>query len=170
MHFLSARIILLLTGILIALRVIYADRFIRRPFHLDRFSYTIEIAAMLWITFISVVFCPPELNPVNSQTLNYVPVAVGIVLTYALGFWAIGARSWFTGPTKQIAGVLPALYSFFVFWISADSKWLACSLQSLAQRKRWAAACGDVRENGVLGEDQRSFNGLLELLIVECQE
>ena len=89
MPFLSARIILSPTGIPIALRVIYADRFIRRPFHLGRFSYPIAIAAMLWITFISVVFCLPELNLVNSQTLNYAPVAVGIVLTYALGFWAI---------------------------------------------------------------------------------
>ncbi|KAN0115729.1 hypothetical protein V8E52_006675 [Russula decolorans] len=72
-------------GIPIALRVIYADRFIRRQFHLARFSYPIAIAAVLWIAFISIVFCLPELNPVNSQTLNYVPVAVGIVLTYALG-------------------------------------------------------------------------------------
>jgi hypothetical protein len=103
-----ARIILSLTGIPIALRVIYADRFIRGPFHLGRFSYPIAIAAVLWIAFISIVFCLPELNPVNSQTLNYAPVAVGIVLTYALGFWAISARRWFTGPIKQIPGA-PAL-------------------------------------------------------------
>lgn len=89
-------------GIPIALRVIYADRFIRGPFHLGRFSYPISIAAVLWIAFISIVFCLPELNPVNSQTLNYAPVAVGIVLTYALGFWAISARRWFAGPIKQI--------------------------------------------------------------------
>jgi amino acid transporter len=91
-------------GIPIALRVIYAGRFVRGPFHLGRFSYPIAIAAVLWIAFISIVFCLPELNPVNSQTLNYAPVAVGIVLTYALGFWAISARRWFAGPIKQIAG------------------------------------------------------------------
>ena len=61
---------------------------------------------MLWIAFISIVFCLPELAPVNSQTLNYAPVAVGIVLTYALGFWAVSARRWFAGPIKQIAGKL----------------------------------------------------------------
>jgi hypothetical protein len=65
---------------------------------------------VLWIAFISIIFCLPELNPVNSQTLNYAPVAVGIILTYALGFWAISARRWFVGPIKQIAGV-PTLYS-----------------------------------------------------------
>ena len=113
--------ILSLTGIPIALRVIYSDRFIRGPFHLGRFSYPIAITAVLWIAFISIVFCLPELNPVNSQTLNYAPVAVGIVLTYALGFWAISARRWFVGPIKHIAGA-PDLYSFFVDWVGADIK------------------------------------------------
>jgi hypothetical protein len=94
----------LTAGLPIALRVIYADRFTRGPFHLGKLSFPIAIAAVLWIAFISIVFCLPELAPVNSQTLNYAPVAVGIVLTYALGFWAVSARRWFAGPIKQIAG------------------------------------------------------------------
>ena len=28
---------------------------------------------------------------------------IRIVLTYALGFWTLSARAWFTGPIKQIA-------------------------------------------------------------------
>jgi hypothetical protein len=63
---------------------------------------------VLWIAFISIVFCLPEVNPVNSQTLNYAPVAVGIVLAYALGSWAISARWWFVGPINQIAGAPPS--------------------------------------------------------------
>lgn len=39
----------------------------------------------------------------DSQTLNYAIVAVGIVITYSLGLWIISARKWFTGPVKQIA-------------------------------------------------------------------
>jgi hypothetical protein len=39
---------------------------------------------VLWIGFISIVFCLLELDPVDSQTLNYAPVAVGIVLVYRL--------------------------------------------------------------------------------------
>jgi hypothetical protein len=84
--------------------VVYADRFVRGPFHLGKFSYPIATIAVLWIAFISIVFCLPELNPVNSKTLNYAPVAVGIVLFYALGFWAVSARKWFAGPVNQIAG------------------------------------------------------------------
>ncbi|KAH9984369.1 APC amino acid permease [Russula vinacea] len=90
-------------GLPIALRVIYADRFVRGPFHLGKLSYPISIAAVLWIAFISVAFCLPELNPVSTKTLNYAPVAVGIVLTYALGFWTLSAHKWFTGPITQIA-------------------------------------------------------------------
>ena len=59
---------------------------------------------MLWIAFIAVVFCLPELNPVNAQTLNYAPVAVAIVVLYSLGFWFVSARKWFMGPIRQIDG------------------------------------------------------------------
>ena len=64
---------------------------------------------MLWIALISIAFCLPQLNPVNAQTLNYAPVAVGIVIAYALGFWLLSARTWFTGPVKQMAGMRPLL-------------------------------------------------------------
>jgi len=89
-------------GIPIALRVVYADRFVRGPFHLGRLSLVVAGTAVLWIAFIAIVFCLPELNPVNSQTLNYAPVAVGIVVAYSLGFWLVSARKWFAGPIKQI--------------------------------------------------------------------
>ena len=85
--------------------MIYARKFVRGPFHLGAFSYPIATIAVLWIAFISIAFILPNENPVNSQTLNYAIVAVGIVLTYCLGFWLISARKWFTGPIKQIEGI-----------------------------------------------------------------
>ncbi|EPS95406.1 hypothetical protein FOMPIDRAFT_1168680 [Fomitopsis schrenkii] len=90
-------------GIPIALRVVYAPRFVRGPFHLGAFSFPVAIAAVLWICFITIAFVLPEENPVDSQTLNYAVVAVGIVVAYSLGFWVVSARKWFTGPVKQIA-------------------------------------------------------------------
>ncbi|RPD53901.1 APC amino acid permease [Lentinus tigrinus ALCF2SS1-7] len=89
-------------GIPIALRVVYRKQFKRGPFHLGPFSYPVAITACLWILFISIVFILPQANPVDSQTLNYAIVAVGIVIVYSIGFWAISARKWFTGPIKQI--------------------------------------------------------------------
>jgi hypothetical protein len=112
----------------IALRVIYADRFSQanalRPFHLGKLSFPIALVSALWIAFQLIVFCLPMLNPVNSKTLNYTPIAVGVVFVYSLGFWAVSARTWFSGPVRQLAGA-----PYLVHWIrvrKADER--SCSL------------------------------------------
>jgi hypothetical protein len=84
-----------LAGVLIALRVIDADRFVQGLFHLGKFSNPIAIATVLRRSaFISVVFCLPGPNSVNSQSLNYTLVASDrlIVLTYALNFHVVVSR------------------------------------------------------------------------------
>ncbi|KAI9507073.1 amino acid/polyamine transporter I [Russula earlei] len=91
-------------GVPIALRVINADGFVRGPFHLGKLSYPVAITVVVWIGFISIVFCLPQVNPINAQTFNYAPVAVGVVLAYALVFWAVSARKWFTGPVNHVEG------------------------------------------------------------------
>ena len=118
-------LVFLRSGIPIALRVVYRKRFKRGPFHLGPFSYPVAITACVWILFISIAFILPTANPINAQTLNYSIVAVGIVVTYSVGFWLISARKWFTGPIKQIAGTFPEL-------ARADRRWrmlttLVCS-------------------------------------------
>lgn len=95
-------VISLFAAIPIALRVFYSDKFVCGPFHLGRFSLPVASIAVIWTCFISIVFVLPQLNPVNSQTLNYAIVAVGIVITYSVGFWLVSARKWFKGPVKQI--------------------------------------------------------------------
>ncbi|EGN97718.1 hypothetical protein SERLA73DRAFT_92941 [Serpula lacrymans var. lacrymans S7.3] len=87
----------------IALRVVYRDRFVRGPFHLGPASLPVAITAVAWIGCIAIVFILPQTNPVDSQTLNYAVVAVGIVIAYSVGFWLLSARKWFTGPIKQIS-------------------------------------------------------------------
>lgn len=91
-------------GIPVALRVIYYKDFKKGPFHLGKLSLPVGIVAVIWIIFIAIVFILPQVNPVNSQTLNYSIVAVGIVMTYSLTFWLASARKWFTGPIQQIKG------------------------------------------------------------------
>jgi hypothetical protein len=39
---------------------------------------------------------------VTSQTVNYTPVAVGIVGIFTLATWFLWARKWFVGPIRQI--------------------------------------------------------------------
>lgn len=87
----------------IALRLYYRKKFVKGPFHLGAFSGVIAFTAVAWIIFISIAFILPQLNPVDSETLNYAIVAVGIVITYSMGFWFLSARKWYEGPVKQIA-------------------------------------------------------------------
>lgn len=72
------------------------------PFNLRGFSRPVALVACLWIAFITIIFCLPNYNPVTSQTLNYTPVAVGIVCIWTFGSWFLTARKWFVGPIRQI--------------------------------------------------------------------
>lgn len=66
------------------------------------FSRPIALIGVLWIGFITVVFCLPTANPVTTQTLNYTVVAVGIILIFSVGAWLVWARKWFVGPIREI--------------------------------------------------------------------
>ena len=93
-------------GLPILIGIIWPQNFVKGPFNLRSFSRPVAIVAVLYIGFITVVFCLPQLNPVNSQTLNYTPVAVGIIAAFSLGSWVVWARKWFTGPIRQIEAQL----------------------------------------------------------------
>ena len=60
----------------------------------------------MWI--LQVVFVLPTLYPVSGITLNYAPVAVGIVLVGTLFVWVlpfIGARHWYKGAAAATGGL-----------------------------------------------------------------
>ncbi|KAL8839753.1 MAG: hypothetical protein Q9170_001624 [Blastenia crenularia] len=88
-------------GIPIAMTLAYPCNFRRGPFKLGRASKLIAVVACLWISFLTIVFCLPTINPVTSQTLNYTPVALGIVGFGAFGSWYLWARHWFTGRCRN---------------------------------------------------------------------
>ncbi|KAJ4681501.1 polyamine transporter tpo5 [Exophiala dermatitidis] len=89
-------------GLPILIGIINPEGFIHGPLNLKWFSRPVAIIACLWIAFITVIFCLPELNPVDSQTLNYTPVAVGIIGVWCLGSWFLWAKRWFKGPIRQV--------------------------------------------------------------------
>ncbi|KAL8656051.1 MAG: hypothetical protein Q9226_002806 [Calogaya cf. arnoldii] len=88
-------------GIPIAMTLAYPRNFKRGPFKLGRASKPVAIIATFWIIFITIAFCLPTVNPVESQTLNYTPVALGIVGVFAFGSWGFWARKWFTGRCRD---------------------------------------------------------------------
>ena len=88
-------------GIPIAMTLIFPANFKRGPFNLGKYGKYISIVACLWICFIAIIFCLPTINPVTSQSLNYTPVALGIVALFAFGSWFLWARHWFTGRCRH---------------------------------------------------------------------
>ncbi|KKA19601.1 hypothetical protein T310_6411 [Rasamsonia emersonii CBS 393.64] len=86
----------------IAIAVVWPGGFVKGPFDLGVLSWPVGVVAVGWVLFITVVFCLPTANPVTSQTLNYTPVAVGIVAVATLSSWVLWARRWFQGPMRQV--------------------------------------------------------------------
>ncbi len=85
----------------IFLRLRAGDSFQRGPWHLGRWSKPVGWAAVVWVLFISVLFCLPQFSPITVDTFNYAPVAVGVVVVFAGVWWLVSARKWFTGPKVQ---------------------------------------------------------------------
>jgi amino acid transporter len=91
-------------GIPILIGLIYPSSYNLKkgPFNLGVFSRPVALIATGWIALITVVFCLPTANPVDSQTLNYTVVAVGIIAIGSLSVWVFSARKWFVGPLREI--------------------------------------------------------------------
>jgi|HubBroStandDraft_1064217.scaffolds.fasta_scaffold54038_1 amino acid permease (GABA permease) len=83
------------------LRRLAGDRFQPGPWSLGKWSPLIGWIGVLWVVIITVLFVLPEVSPVTRDTFNYAPVAVGVVLLYAGGYWLLSARKWFKGPKAQ---------------------------------------------------------------------
>ncbi len=89
-------------GIPILLRLLAGNRFQRGPWHLRQWSPIVGTIAVIWIVFISILFLLPSAAPGNNlATFNFAPVAVGVVLLYAGGYWLLSAKNWFKGPKVQ---------------------------------------------------------------------
>jgi amino acid transporter len=71
----------------IYLRLREGNNFVPGPWHLGRWSKPIGWAAVVWVAFITIVFCLPQVSPVTVDSFNYAPVALLAVLLLATGLW-----------------------------------------------------------------------------------
>lgn len=67
-------------GIPILEGLIWPQHFKKGPFNLGIASRPVAFIAVAWICFITIIFCLPELNPVNSQSKFYILNSVRISL------------------------------------------------------------------------------------------
>jgi len=83
------------------LRVRAGKKFQAGPWTLGKWGPAIGTVATIWVVFIAILFMLPQAVPVNATTFNYAPIAVGVVVLFAGGWWFLSARKWFTGPKVQ---------------------------------------------------------------------
>lgn len=83
------------------LRLRAGDSFRAGPWQLGRWSRPIGTVATIWVVLIAILFMLPQVVPVRTDTFNYAPVAVGVVILFAGGWWLLSAKNWFKGPKVQ---------------------------------------------------------------------
>lgn len=70
--------------------------------NLGSWSPIINIIAMLWVAFITVLFMLPTAYPINNwTTFNYTPLVVLGTLALLTIWYLVSVRHWFTGPKVQ---------------------------------------------------------------------
>jgi amino acid transporter len=93
----------------IILRFRMGDKFQVGPWNLGRWYKPLNIIAMIWVAFISILFIMPVTDtavPWNDnfdyKTANYAPVALVIVIGAVGIWWMVSAKHWFKGPIHTI--------------------------------------------------------------------
>jgi len=85
----------------VVVRRINTSAFVAGPWSLGTWSPLIGWVAIIWVVFITILFMLPQYSPITRASFNYAPVAVGVVLLFAGGWYLISARKWFKGPKVQ---------------------------------------------------------------------
>jgi amino acid transporter len=78
----------------IALRLRKGKAFKAGPWSLGRWSKPLNVFAILWVLFVTVLFCLPQSAPVTRTTANYAPVALAVALGISGLWWLVGRRSY----------------------------------------------------------------------------
>ncbi|WP_075737816.1 amino acid permease [Streptomyces acidiscabies] len=71
----------------IYLRVKNRDRFRPGPWNLGSWGVIVGVVAVVWVVFVTVLFCLPQTAPVTLDTFNYAPVALAVILLLASAWW-----------------------------------------------------------------------------------
>jgi len=64
------------------------------PFRLGRFQKPINIIAIAWVCFISVVLFFPPVSPVTAANMNYAVAIAGFIVIFALSWWYMSAKKY----------------------------------------------------------------------------
>jgi amino acid transporter len=98
----------------IYLRFRQGDAFEPGPWNLGKWYKPLNIIAMAWVAFITVLFLLPT-NPGgipwndewDKNLANYAPLVVGVVTIAITIWWHVSAKNWFKGPIRNVDELPP---------------------------------------------------------------
>ncbi|MFD9793764.1 amino acid permease [Streptomyces sp. NPDC059070] len=64
------------------------------PWNLGRWSGVVGTVAVVWVAFVTVVFCLPQSHPVTIDTFNYAPLALLVALALAAVWWKAAGKGY----------------------------------------------------------------------------
>ncbi|KAJ4478037.1 amino acid transporter [Lentinula aciculospora] len=83
----------------IAIRVFWPSSLkARGPFHLGKWSWSINAISLAFTSFICVLFILPTASPVNKNNMNYAVVSVGGIVMIVTTTWIFWGRFRYKGP------------------------------------------------------------------------
>ncbi len=92
----------------VILRFRLGDRFEPGAWSLGKHYKWIDLVAIIWVAFITLIFLlPPYKSSVpwadefTWEALNYAPILVGGALLLFGGWYVLSAKKWFKGPVRQ---------------------------------------------------------------------
>ncbi|WP_309237829.1 amino acid permease [Streptomyces albidus (ex Kaewkla and Franco 2022)] len=88
----------------IFLRLRNKERFQQGKWNLGRWGVPIGWIAVIWVVFVTMLFCLPQSSPVTIDSFNYAPLALIAVLALATFWWAVAGRRAYTTPTHSGSG------------------------------------------------------------------
>ncbi|GAD96805.1 amino-acid permease, putative [Paecilomyces variotii No. 5] len=73
-------------------------KFIEGPFTLGRWGTPLNLIAITWVLFISMILFFPPSKPVTAANMNYAVCVAAFIAIFALVWWWVSARWKYTGP------------------------------------------------------------------------
>ena len=78
------------------------NRFRPGPYYLGKAGWFVNLWAVLWTVFVTVIFVLPTLRPVTAENMNYVSVILAAIGLFAVAYWYLAGRKYYIGPRVKV--------------------------------------------------------------------
>jgi amino acid transporter len=72
------------------------------PFQLGKAGFSINIVAVLYLTFTCIFLLFPPYQPVTPQNMNYASLVLGVVLVFSIFYWIWRGGKRYSGPIIEL--------------------------------------------------------------------